>query len=107
MRFPQLPIGQRFRYQGRVYCKTGPLTASEEDTGQSRLIMKSTEVTPLDAAESMQESKQRFNRPEVEALCSRYRSELRAAILDRAGSQSSLAVRELLDLIDAQAFSID
>jgi hypothetical protein len=107
MRFPQLAIGRRFRYQGKIYRKTGPLTASDEDTGQNRLIMKSTEVTPLDAAESVQETKQRFSRADVEALCSRFRSELRATILERAGPQSIMTVRDLLELIEAQALSVD
>jgi hypothetical protein len=107
MRFPRLPIGQRFSYRGKIYCKTGPLTASEEDTGKSCLIMKSAEVTPLDAAAATQERKQRFSRREVEALCTRYRADLRTAILDRAGAQTGLAVREVLEMIEAQALSID
>lgn len=107
IRFPQLPMGRRFRYQGKIYRKTGPLTASDEDTGQSRLIMKSTEVTLLFAAEPVQETKQQFSRADVEALCSRFRSELHAAILDRAGQQTSMAVRDLLELIETQVFSVD
>ncbi|RDH82039.1 MAG: hypothetical protein DIZ78_16540 [endosymbiont of Escarpia spicata] len=48
MKFPHLPIGQRFRFQDKLYTKVGPLTASEEGSGNNRLMMKSAEVDPLD-----------------------------------------------------------
>ncbi len=48
MKFPHLPIGQRFRFQDKLYTKIGPLTASEEGSGNNRLMMKSAEVEPLD-----------------------------------------------------------
>jgi len=48
MKFPHLPIGQRFRFQDKLYTKVGPLTASEEGSGNNRLMMKSAEVEPLD-----------------------------------------------------------
>ena len=107
MRFPQLPIGQRFRYQGKVFSKTGPLTASEEGTGNSRLIMKSAEVTLLDLAASALEAKQQFTRQEVEALCARFQAELHGIINDYAGPQTSLAIRDVLKLIEKHTFSID
>ena len=107
MRFPQLPIGQRFRYQGKVFSKTGPLTASEEGTGNSRLIMKSAEVTLLDLAASALEAKQQFTRQEVEALCARFQAELHVIINDYAGPQTSLAIRDVLKLIEKHTFSID
>jgi hypothetical protein len=107
MRFPQLPIGQRFSYQGRIYRKSGPLTASEEGKGSSRLIMKSAQVTPLDSSEPLKETKQRYSRREVESLCGRFRSELHAAIKERADPQASLAVQDVLDLIQTYPLSLD
>lgn len=59
MRFPHLPIGQRFSFKGKTYTKTGPLTASEEETGKSQLIMKSAEVMPLELVEKPVERKDR------------------------------------------------
>jgi hypothetical protein len=46
MKFPQLPIGARFRYQGDIYCKSSPLAASGPD-GAQRMIPRSATVDPL------------------------------------------------------------
>lgn len=44
MKFPQLPIGQRFLFQGEPYLKVGPLTARRERDGEDRLIPRSALV---------------------------------------------------------------
>ncbi len=48
MKFPQLPLGQRFRWRQRTYRKTGPMVAHAEDGGQPRMIPRSAVVEPLD-----------------------------------------------------------
>lgn len=45
MKFPHLPMGQRFYFQGEPYVKTGPLTARREQDGSSRMIPRSAMVT--------------------------------------------------------------
>jgi hypothetical protein len=47
MKFPQLPLGARFEYEGKVYVKAGPVTASAEQGGQ-RLIPRYAVLKPLD-----------------------------------------------------------
>ncbi|MEW6677771.1 MAG: hypothetical protein AB1421_07605 [Pseudomonadota bacterium] len=47
MKFPQLPIGTRFEYDGKVYVKTGPIAASGEDGGQ-RMIPRYAPLRVLD-----------------------------------------------------------
>ena len=47
MKFAQLPIGSRFRYQGEVWSKTSPLAASGPGGGQ-RMIARSATVEALD-----------------------------------------------------------
>lgn len=49
MKFPQIPVGQYFRWQGERYCKAGPMTAHARD-GSQKLIPRSAQVEPLDAA---------------------------------------------------------
>jgi hypothetical protein len=49
MKFPQLPIGERFEYQGATLVKIGPLTACADHGGDSRLIPRSAVVTPTAA----------------------------------------------------------
>lgn len=49
MKFPQLPVGSHFRWQGERYCKTGTLTAHAAD-GTHKLIPRSARVEPLDTA---------------------------------------------------------
>ncbi len=48
MKFPQLPIGSRFEFEGVQYIKSGPLTATASDGSGQRLIKRSAIVTPLD-----------------------------------------------------------
>jgi len=50
MRFPQLPIGARFVYQGRTYSKTSALLASAEDGSGQRIIPKYADLTPADGS---------------------------------------------------------
>lgn len=47
MKLQQLSLGARFEYQGKVFVKTGPLTASSEDGGQ-QMIPRYAVLTPLD-----------------------------------------------------------
>ncbi|MEN8166606.1 MAG: polysulfide reductase chain A [Pseudomonadota bacterium] len=108
MRFPHLPIGQRFSFKGRTYTKTGPLTASEEESGRSRLIVKSAEVTPLElSGQPVSDKREQFSRAEVTELFLQYRAELRHAVLARAEDQASLPWEDLLELIDAHELPFD
>lgn len=45
MKFHQVPVGQRFEFEGEWYVKTRPLTAVQETSGQERLIRRSAAVT--------------------------------------------------------------
>ena len=50
MKFPNVPIGQRFVFQGEQYTKVGPMTASRDRDGAQRMILRSAAVRPLDDA---------------------------------------------------------
>jgi hypothetical protein len=47
MKLQDLPVGTRFEYQGRVFVKTGPITATAED-GSQRMIPRYADLRPLD-----------------------------------------------------------
>ena len=47
MKFQMLPMGARFEYEGKVYAKTGPMTATSEQGGQ-RMIPRFAVLRPLD-----------------------------------------------------------
>lgn len=47
MKLQHLAIGARFEYEGGVFVKTGPLTASSEAGGQ-RIIPRHAVLRPLD-----------------------------------------------------------
>ena len=49
MKFQQLPLGARFEYEGKVYLKAGPMTATAEQGGQC-LIPRYAVLKPLDGA---------------------------------------------------------
>ena len=46
MKLQHLAIGDRFEYQGKIFVKTGPLTASSEAGGQ-QIIPRYAVLTPL------------------------------------------------------------
>lgn len=47
MKFQQIPIGARFEFEGRIYVKSGPLTAASEQGGQ-RMIPRFATLRLLD-----------------------------------------------------------
>ena len=47
MKLDHLAIGARFEYQGKVFVKTGPLTAASESGGQ-QMIPRYAVLKPLD-----------------------------------------------------------
>ncbi len=51
MKLQHLAIGARFEYEGKVFVKTGPLTASSEQGGQ-QMIPRYATLKPLDVAEA-------------------------------------------------------
>jgi hypothetical protein len=50
MKFPQVPLGRRFVFQGESYTKTGPMTAGKDSDGSQRMIPRSALVLPADTA---------------------------------------------------------
>jgi hypothetical protein len=46
VKFPQVPIGERFEYKGDTLVKIGPMTACSAGGGESRLIPRSAVVVP-------------------------------------------------------------
>ena len=49
MKFQMLAMGARFEFEGKVYVKSGPLTAMTEP-GESRMIPRFALLKPLDAS---------------------------------------------------------
>lgn len=50
MKLQHLAIGARFEYEGRIFVKTGPVTASSEQGGQ-QMIPRYAVLKPLDLPE--------------------------------------------------------
>lgn len=44
-----LPLGTRFEFEGMVYCKNGPMTASGP-SGERKMIPRYADLTPLDGS---------------------------------------------------------
>ncbi len=103
MRFPQVPIGQRFIFQGKQYTKNGPLTATEEGSGSQRMVPRSAEVTLIDSAgHPVQERKQRFNRSEVSSLIRRFKADLLGRLQEMAADDGTLQLDQVIALIESQ-----
>ncbi|MEJ1355419.1 MAG: hypothetical protein RPV21_06025 [Candidatus Sedimenticola sp. (ex Thyasira tokunagai)] len=52
MKFSQLQVGQRFRLNGLIYSKSGPLQAIPEGSGNHKMIMRSAAVELLEAEDA-------------------------------------------------------
>ena len=50
MKFPQIGLGQSFRWRGETYRKTGPVTAQPLAGGGQQMIPRSAVVEPVDVA---------------------------------------------------------
>jgi hypothetical protein len=108
VKFPQLAIGQRFSCKGKTYAKTGPLTAREETTGKSRLMMKSALVTPLDPAEAPAERRERhFSEREVRELFDLYRQRLRNSLTDNTARMDPSQLAQIQRWLDDQPLPFD
>lgn len=84
MKFTLLPIGARFRYQGEVFSKTGPLAASS-GSGARRMIPRSAVVEPLqdDGTTPRRVSPQRQALDQYHAAAQRLLADATAAGPDR------------------------
>ena len=91
MKLQHLAIGARFEYEGVVYVKTGPLTASSEEGGQ-RIIPRYAILKPLNvpAAESNPSSvKGRLEAVRVRAAFERFYESCERLVPE--GSRNELA----------------
>jgi len=68
MRFPQLPIGARFEFQGTIYSKTSALLASAEDGSGQRIIPKYADLKPADGGRSEATQPPRLAQVDLAAL---------------------------------------
>ncbi|MES9858129.1 MAG: hypothetical protein ABW166_16235 [Sedimenticola sp.] len=48
MKFGQLQMGQKFRLNGEIYSKSGPLQAIPEGSGNHKMIMRSAAIELLE-----------------------------------------------------------
>lgn len=58
MRLQDIPIGARFEYQGKVFVKTGPITAASEAGGQ-QMIPRYADLRPFDPLPERQPASRR------------------------------------------------
>jgi hypothetical protein len=89
MKFPQLPLGARFRWQGEHYRKTGPMTAHAEAGGEQRLIPRSAAVEPVDNGTPPPTGEARLSASEVRAALDAFSADLRGYAASLDGSDRS------------------
>jgi hypothetical protein len=97
MKFAQLSIGLRFRYQDREYRKTSPLMAEPEGEGAARLIPRSADVFPLDAVPEPAEAPTEIALGELNRAMARLADEINDIIADSGldAQQASHLARQL------------
>lgn len=86
MKFPQVPVGGRFDYQGETLVKVGPMTACNERGGDARLIPRSAVVTPVGATPEVPPVAPILTQALVREALAAFEARLRSAIgaLDQA-----------------------
>lgn len=109
MKFSQVKIGQRFRLDGQVYSKSGPLQAIQEGSDGHRMIMRSAAVTLLATeGESASPAKEApIDRAALRQAVDRYHHHCQAILASvtsplssQADEQLTASYQELLKLID-------
>lgn len=98
MKLQHLPIGARFEFEGEIFVKTGPLTASSESSGQ-RVIPRYAVLRPLDPPPEAGHSAA-SNRPTVAAVRAAYAAAeavLREALGESAESALAQARRRFFN----------
>jgi hypothetical protein len=78
MKFPQLPLGARFRWDGELYRKTGPMTAHAEAGRTRKLVPRSAVVEPVEGSNPAPPSTEHFSALAVQAALDAYQDSLRA-----------------------------
>ena len=73
MKLQHLAIGDRFEYDGKIFVKTGPLTASSE-TGGQQIIPRYAVLRPLNVAqpEARNSPGRKLGEPVVRAAFERF-----------------------------------
>lgn len=100
MKFPHLQPGQRFRWQDRIYCKTGPLTAVAEADGNTRMFSRSAVVMLLDGSAHAEPANQALTpeavRMALDAMTTRLEDAARVLAQD-IGAEHAEALRRAID----------
>jgi hypothetical protein len=110
MRFAQLNVGQQFSFEDKRYTKTGPLTASQDGTGNSRMIRRSAEVMIINdvpTTETIEQTKQSYSRQEVLECCGAYQSTLIQELQKLTDDKGSVQVENVISImseLDASEF---
>jgi len=104
VKFPQVPVGERFDYQGETLVKTGPMTACNERGGDTRLIPRSAVVRPVGATPEAQPVAPILTQALVREALAAFDARLRSSIgaMDQAdrgpiGAALAAARRELAE----------
>ncbi|MCG7984286.1 MAG: hypothetical protein JAY90_16230 [Candidatus Thiodiazotropha lotti] len=101
MRFPLLKPGQKFIYQEKRYTKTGPMTASEEESGKTCMIRRSAEVTLLpDHDKREQAIVQQYARDQVVSLLKAYQHEVKTRLADAVGVEQAQYPADVLKVVE-------
>lgn len=102
MRFPQLKIGQEFIFQDKQYTKTGPMTASETESGKRCMIRRSAEVTPLAFSGGVKKTlPTSFTKDQVVELLQAYKIELKTKLLAAFDGKGAVPLSDLLSEVDS------
>jgi len=100
VKFPQLAIGQRFEWRGRVYVKSGPLAGTDVETQQTQIIPRSALVGPTDVKRvdhSRSHHPPGLSPKDVSNLLSVYREETIAWAKEKLGPEASVELMKAME----------
>jgi hypothetical protein len=100
MKFQLLPIGARFEYEGKVYVKTGPVSASCEHGGQ-RMIPRYATLKPLDGStpQTKPEAERKLGEAEVLAAFDMFYRECERLLGEQSRPELSAARTRFIEAL--------
>ncbi|VAW93824.1 hypothetical protein MNBD_GAMMA23-748 [hydrothermal vent metagenome] len=101
MKFYLVPIGEQFSFQGLAYTKSGPLTASAELDGKSKMIPRSANVQLLNSAklavpEAVKENLMSVN--DILVMVNDYHSESLADIQSAVNEKTYEGIKQKINM---------
>lgn len=104
MKFQLLPLGARFEFEGKIYSKSGPMTASGP-SGEQKMIPRYADLTPMDGNTTQRQPPppRLLNPGDVQAAFDAFYAEVAERVDTRQLGALAMARKRFLDSLGIEA----